>query len=261
LHNPIGFLWRGRAGRSGAGTVRLQWARVLVSLFLVQALLLLAAQDSHAGVIIWLELSPTIEGETPHRDHLIEIIQGHNRWLSNSGQQFQPISQATYATVDDLDKGVRTNIIYWHKKYSVEKPFPTRVDGSAAGNPVGVGELKPTGRLRKVAGYSCEDYMGTGESAHWGPLTEVDCVSHDAPDVQEYNQFMSLLNRLYVAAGYSDGSLRADYPGVGSPQGIDGVPLETDPPGPLVGYVVKKIESREIPASQFKVPAGFVRVE
>jgi hypothetical protein len=121
--------------------------------------------------------------------------------------------------------------------------------------------LKPTGRLRKVAGYSCEDYMGTADSAHWGPLTEVDCVSHDAPDVQEYNQFMSLLNRLYVAAGYSDGSLRADYPGVGSPQGIDGVPLETDPPGPLVGYVVKRIESREIPASQLEVPAGFVRVE
>ena len=260
MHNPIGFLWRGRAGRSGAGTVRLQWARVLVSLFLVQALLLLAAQDSHAGVIIWLERSPTIEGETPHRDHLIEIIEGHKRWLSNSGQRFQPISQATYATVDDLDKGVRTNIIYWDKKYSVEKPFPTPVDG-AGGSPLGIGVLKPTGRLRKVAGYSCEDYMGTRDSAHWGPLTEVDCVSHDAPDVHEYNQFMSLLNRLYVAAGYSDGSLRADYPGVGSPQGIDGIPLETDPPGPLVGYVVKRIEARKIPASQFEVPAGFVRGE
>ena len=137
MHNPIGFLWRGRAGRSGAGTVRLQWARVPLSLFLlVQALLLLAAQDSHAGVIIWLERSPTIEGETPHRDHLIEIIQGHNRWLSNSGQQFQPISQATNAAVDDLDKRVRTNIFYWDKKYSVEKPFPTPVDG-VAGIPLG----------------------------------------------------------------------------------------------------------------------------
>ncbi len=107
----------------------LERARVLVSLFLlVQALLLTAAQDSHAGVIIWLEQSPTIEGGTPRRNHLIEIIQGHKRWLSNSGQQFQPISQARYATVDDLDKGVRTNIIYWDKKYSVEKPFPTPGD-------------------------------------------------------------------------------------------------------------------------------------
>jgi uncharacterized protein DUF4412 len=239
----------------------LEWARVLVTLFLlVQALLLLAPQDSHAGVVIWLELSPAFEGGKQRRDHLIEIIQGHKRWLFRSGEQFQPISQATDAVVYDLDKGVRTNIVYWDKKYSVEKPFPTPVDGGG-GNPVGVGELKPTGRLRKVAGYSCEDYTGTDESAHWGHLTELDCVSHDAPDVQEYNQFMSLLNRLYVAAGYSDGSLRADYPGVGSPQGIDGIPLETDPPGPLVGYVVKKIESREIPASQFEVPAGFVRGE
>jgi hypothetical protein len=232
--------------------------RVLVSLFLLlQALLLLAAQDSHAGVILWLEGGPTSDGIETTRDHEIEIIQGHKGWLFSSGQQFEEISQATYAVVDDLDKGIRTQIDYRHKKYSIEKPFPSPVDG-AGGQPVGVGELKPTGKHRKIAGYSCEEYMGARVSAHFGPLTEVDCVSHDAPGVREYNQFMILLNRLYEDAGYSDGSLGGAYPGIWSPQGIDDIPLETDPPGARVGYVVKRIESREIPASQFEVPAGFV---
>lgn len=231
--------------------------RVLLSLFLlVQTLLLVTARNSRAGVIIWLEEGPSIEGGKPRRDHLIEVIQGHKEWLFSTGQQFQPISRATDAVVEDLDKGVRTDIFYSDKKYSVWKPWPTPYTG---GHPHGVGELKPTGRFHKVAGYSCEDYMGTGESTLWGPMTEVDCVSHDAPGVQEYNQFMSLLNRLYEAANYSDGSFFNDYPGVGSPQGIDGIPLETDGPGPVVGYVVKRIESREIPASQFEVPAGFVQ--
>jgi hypothetical protein len=232
-------------------------ARVLVSLFLLfQALLLLAAQDSQAGVILWLEQGPTFQGTEKRRNHLIEIIQGHKRWLFLSGQQFEEISHATDADVDDLDKGARTHIDYRDKKYSIEKPFPRPVD---SWQPLEVGELKPTGRFRKLAGYSCEEYKGTGESAHWGPLTEVDCVSHDAPGAQEYNQFMSRLNRVYEDAGYSGGSLEADYPGFGSPEGIDGVPLETARPFPAVGYVVKRIESREIPASQFAVPKGFVR--
>jgi hypothetical protein len=226
-------------------------------LLLFQILFLLTAQDSHAGVIVWLELSPQIEGGTQRTDHLIEIIQGHKKWLFDSGERFQPISQATYAAVDDLDKGVRTNISYGRKTYSVEAPFPNPVDG-AGPQPIGIGELKPTGRFRKVAGYSCEEYLGSRETAHWGHSTEVVCVSHDAPGVQEYSQFMRLLNRLFVTAGYDDGSFGNEFPDIGSPQGIDGVPLEVALTG-RVGFAVKRIESKEIPATQFEVPAGFVR--
>jgi hypothetical protein len=68
---------------------------------------------------------------------------------------------------------------------------------------------------------------------------------------------MKLLNRLYVAAGYYDGSYGNNYPGIGSPQGIDGISLETTS-STLQGFIVTKIESRRIPASQFEVPAGFV---
>ncbi len=233
-------------------------AHILLGLFLpFQALLLLAAHDSHAGVIIWLEEGPHSEdgGKTQRRDHVIEIIQGHKEWISRSGARFQQIAQVKSAVIDDLDKGVRTNISYEDKTYSIQKPWPGPYAG---GHPLGVGELKPTGRFRKVGGYSCQEYVGTGESTLWGPLTEVDCISHDPPGVHEYNQFMSLLNRVYEAANYSYGSLASDWPGDGSPQGIDGIALEIDGPGPFVGFVVKRIESRDIPASQFEVPAGFV---
>ncbi|MGO9801049.1 MAG: hypothetical protein ACLPQ0_16450 [Candidatus Binatus sp.] len=205
--------------------------RALVSLLLLlQALLLLTARDSYAGVIIWLEGDPvSVWGEkTQRRDHEIEIIQGHKEWIFSSEEQFEPISQATYAAVDDLDKGVRTNIYYGDKTYDVEKP--PWATPYAGGHPYCVA-VKPTGRFRKVAGYSCEEYKGTGESTLWGPMPEVDCVSHNAPGVREYNQFMSLLNRLFEDANYCGGSFTNDWPGFGSPPDIDGIPLETDPGG------------------------------
>jgi len=211
---------------------------------------LLRAQAATAGVIVWKE--------APGHDHVIEIVQGHKEWLAR-GPGPLDISYVREAVVDDLDKGIRTSIDYLRKTYFVEKPFPVPVDG-AGPNPFNIGKLKPTGRFRKVAGYSCEEYTGSGESAHWGHSTEVDCVSKSAPGVLEYDQFMKLLNRLYVAAGYSDGSYGNNYPGFGSPQGIDGISLETVS-STVQGFIVTKIESRTIPASQFEVPTGFVQME
>jgi hypothetical protein len=226
--------------------------RVLLCLFALSGTLLLNAQAVHAGVIIWQEQ----EGGNWH-DYLIEIIQGHKEWLALSTKP-QDISHVMSAEVDDLDKGVRTSIYYTRKTFSVEKPFPDPVDG-AGPNPFGIGELKPTGRFRKIAGYSCEEYEGSGDSAHWGHTTEVDCVSKDAPGVAEYNEFMKILNQRYLAAGYDDGSYPNNYPSFGSPRGIDGILLESTLDA--VAFVVRKIEYRVIPASQFEVPAGFVRMK
>jgi hypothetical protein len=83
-----------------------------------------------------------------------------------------------------------------------------------------------------------------------------------APGVAEYNQFMKLLNRRYRDAAYGDASYGNNYPGFGSPEGMNGIPLEStlENYGRAVGIVVTKIESRAIPPSQFEVPAGFVIV-
>lgn len=213
---------------------------LLCVLVLSQVLLLCATTRAAAGVIIWKEY-------TPQRDELIQIIQGHKEWLVR-GPIPQHISQAPSAVVDDLDKGIRTQIDYVRKTYTQE-PFPEPVAG-VNGN--GISELKPTGKLRKIAGYSCEEYTGSGDSAHWGHSTEVDCVSKDAPGVAEYNQFTKLLDRLLVDAGYGE-----------SPQGISGIPLAStgDCCGGPSGFVVTKIESKAIPPSQFEPPAGFVKVK
>lgn len=215
--------------------------RVLLCALILTQAFLLGAQDSAAGVIIWKEYAP-------HQDELIQIIQGHREWLIR-GPKPQRISRATSAVVDDLDKGIRTQIDYVRKTYTQE-PFPEPV-ASVNGN--GISEVKPTGKFRKIAGYSCEEYTGSGDSAHWGRSTEIDCVSKDAPGAAEYNQFTKLLDRLYMDAGYGDVSFH----------GISGIPLAstTDCCGGPSGFVVTKIESRAIPASQFEPPAGFEKVK
>jgi hypothetical protein len=78
------------------------------------------------------------------------------------------------ADVDALDKDARTTIDYARKTYFVEKPFPMPVDAGPYPN---IGELKPTGTFRKVAGHSCEEYTGSGDSAHFG---HSDCTRRSA---------------------------------------------------------------------------------
>jgi len=222
----------------------------VLALLALSVVILLHAQSAFAGVIIWEE------HPCPHNHvYLIEIIQGHKEWLA-WGDQPQHISHAMGAIVYDLDQRVRTNIDYRRKVYYVETPYPPEVGDTV--NPRCVGNFKPTGKFRKIAGYSCEEYIGTGDSAHWGHQTDVHCVSKDAPGLREYTEFMNLLNRLYEAAGFVDGSYGENFPGFGYPLGIDGIILASGRDGSSV-FVVTKIESRRVPESQFEVPAGFLR--
>ena len=168
-----------------------------------------------------------------------------------------------FVDIDDLDRGLRTHIDYTTRSYT-EDSFPEPpLEGV---NGIGIGKLKPTGRRRKIAGYSCEEYRGSGESAHWGVSTEVDCISTDAPGVAEFDQVINLLRPLYQKAGYSDFTRETlDYPDFvpyAPPHGVSGIPLESliDCCGGLSGYAVTRIELRNIPASAFEPPAGFMKM-
>ena len=228
-----------------------QYIRILLSMFALFGILLVRAQAAPAGVIIWQEATG------PNRpEYLITIIQGHKEWLALAPAP-QDISHVMSAAVDDLDAGVRTTIYYRDKIYFVEKPFPTPVEDM---NPIYTGELKPNGKFQKIAGYSCEEYWGSGESTHWGYSTELDCFSKVAPGVAEYNQFMALLNRRYRDAGYINASWGNNFPGFGYPEGMTGILLESVFDGGPGRVAVTKIESRAVPATQFEIPAGFVRM-
>ena len=155
--------------------------------------------------------------------------------------------------VVDLDKRIRTRIDYTTKSYS-EDTFPEAP--VEVMNPINIGKLKPTGRRKKVAGYWCDEYRGSGESTHWGISTEVDCLSADAPGVAEYNQFQDLLRRVYTKAGYWYDD---DMPDFLAPDGLNGIVLEHILSG-REGFTVTHIESRKIPASAFEAPAGFMKM-
>jgi hypothetical protein len=224
--------------------------RSLLCVFALSGAFLVGAHAASAGVIIWEE-----ERFPSRNAYLIEIIQGHKEWLA-WGYQPQHISHALGAIVYDLDHRVRTQIDYRRKVYYIEKPYPPEVGDEV--NARYVGNFKPTGKFRKIAGYSCEEYVGTGDSAHWGHQTDVHCVSKDAPGLREYTEYMNLLNRLYEGACFVDGSYGQNFPSLGYLLGINGIILASGP-DPDLGFVVTKIESTRVPESQFEVPAGYVR--
>ena len=138
--------------------------RVLLCVLVWSGTFLVRTQAAPAGLIIWQKE----KGEFRH-DHLIEIIQGHKEWLALSSEPHN-ISHVVSADVVDLDTGVSTTMFYKSKIYFVEKPFPMPIDADTSA--ISIGELKPTGRFRKIAGYSCEEYVGSGESNKWGRSTE-----------------------------------------------------------------------------------------
>jgi hypothetical protein len=211
----------------------------VLALALAQALLLSARECAAAVIIIWGDY-------TAQHNQRIEVIQGHREWLA-IGPKLEHPAQATSAVIDDLDKGIRTQIDYVRKTYTQEA-FPQAVEGVNGGD---IDAWKPTGRSRRIAGYWCEEYMGIGDSAHWGHLTETECVSKDAAGVAEYEQFSKLMDSMLLKAGYPVQSHR-----------LSGIPLAEsgDCCGGPSGSFVTKVESRAVPQSQFEPPPGFVKV-
>ena len=233
----------------------------------ILAVVVSCAGPSFGGVIVYRDrLQSGDSKEPPHRANrcpLIEIIQRHRiRW----GPLVEPQDvscRASFVDIDDLDRGLRTHIDYTTRSYTEDALPEPPLEGV---NGIGIGKLKPTGRRRKIAGYSCEEYRGSGESAHWGVSTEVDCISTDAPGVAEFDQVINLLRPLYQKAGYSDFTRDTlDYPDFvpyAPPHGVSGIPLESliDCCGGLTGYAIIRIELKNIPASAFEPPAGFMKM-
>jgi hypothetical protein len=204
-----------------------------------------------AGVIIERKYTQVVnpgDGDCP----LIEIIQGHKMRTGpmvpkELGWSLPRKCHGTWAAVDDLDKNIETSIDYEARSY-YQKTFIENEEGLL--NPTNLDKWKATGKRRKIAGYWCEGYDGTGESAHWGPMTGTVCVSQEAPGLAEYNEFEALLDKMSAENGFG----KSD-----DPKGVELQRMEDCCAGPAE-WVVTKIQSKPIPSKFFEPPAGFVKI-
>jgi hypothetical protein len=229
-------------------------SRHAAELALLSFLLAVAVRPETAvsGVIIEKKATQVVnswEGKCPW----IEIIQGNKKRTGpmvpkELGWSLPSECRGTWAVVDDLDKNIETTIDYEARTY-YQKTFIEDYEGLS--NPTTLDKWKATGKRRKIAGYWCEGYEGSGESAHWGHMIGTECVSREAPGLAEYNEFAGLLDKMYAENGFGK-----SY----GPTGVELKRMEDCCAGPAE-WLVTKIQSKPIPAKFFEPPAGFVKTQ
>lgn len=205
-----------------------------------------------SGVIIEKKFTQVVnpgDGDCPR----IEIIQGHKERTGpmvpkELGWSLPSYCREPRAVVDDLDKDIEIIIDYDARSY-YQKPFFGNSEGLL--NLTTLEKWKATSRRRKIAGYWCEGYVGSAESAKWGHMSGTECVSQEAPGVAEYNEFAALLDKMLAENGSANGY---------GPRGVVLQDMEDCCAGP-VEWVVTKIQSKPIPAKVFEPPAGFVKIQ
>jgi len=116
--------------------------------------------------------------------------------------------------ITDLDNNVMY-LIDPSKSSYFQLPFPpTGPMAQAVAHAAGAMDFKKGTTIRKILGYSCTDYSGTGQSMS-GDYTVTECFSTSAPGAKEFNAFQKAM-----AA-----KLKSVVPESNTP---DGIPLASD---------------------------------
>ena len=219
-------------------------------------LLALRVAPAAGGVVITQELTaPDPAGGTKKVTHTMMI----------EGDRMKTVSAEGIAIMD-LDKGTLT-VLDAKNKTATEMPLSSLPPQMAAGFS---GELKPTGKHKKVAGYSCEEYTHEFQIPG-GVVKSTSCISKDPPGAAEasvFNKKMAAKIGGHDVGAAPDGVSLSDetvvQPSVN--QAITGVPpemakqigdaLAKQPPRKSQSEVTS-IKAEKLGADAFAVPAGY----
>ena len=137
-------------------------------------LLALRVVPAAGGVVITQELTmPDDEGGTKNVTHTMMIEGNRLKTVSAEGIAIMDLGKETLTVLDAKNKT------------ATEMPLGNVLSPMAAGF---TGELKPTGKHRKVAGYSWEEFKHDFMSAA-GEVSSTSCISKDAPGAAEAAAF------------------------------------------------------------------------
>ena len=224
------------------------------------------ATTASAGVVVSRE---TVVGTQPggRKSTQTLMIQGHKQRLIDPDRD----------TITDLD-AKKTYVLDTKDKKFLEIPFPP-VNGfqrMITRQTLAIALTKAAG-TNKVAGYSCQDYTGSVPVAQ-STLSVTECVASDAPGAKEFVDYQKALAQTAKGTPLAP---KGEIP--------DGIPVSSvstrkvNPfphlPGataeqmaklnaamaknkPFVTSVtVSKIETKDIPADTFVVPADYTKVK
>ncbi len=231
------------------------------SIFAVAATLALAiaSTPARAGVVITQE--QTANGQFGERKSSQTImIQGNKQKMITNDRE----------VITDLDNSVMYLIDPAKSSY-IQIPFPpTGPMAAAVAHAAGAMDFKKGTNTRKVLGYSCTDYTGSGQSMG-GDYVVTECFSTSAPGAKEFTTFQKSM-----AA-----KLKDIVPMTNTP---DGIPMASDSTVTMGNMklpnlsaeqqqklqqqlahmkpvttktMVTKLETKDLPSDTFAVPKGY----
>lgn len=164
-----------------------------------------AAGSAFAGVVVE-------EQQTIDRGNGQQIT--HTRKVMIQGNKQKSVGESGEEMVTDLDAGTVMMVNPAQKAY-VQMPFPPKGMAGMTGKTTTL-SFKKTGASKKIAGYSCEEYTGSG-SMNGNEYTVTGCFSKSAPGSAEFSAFQKTMAQKVKGTPMA---AMADVP--------EGVPLELD---------------------------------
>jgi hypothetical protein len=208
---------------------------------------MLAAGVARAGVVVEEQQIVDRGMGTPVTNKITVMVQGNKqKYVIGDGKQ---------ASITDLDAGTRAMISNARKMYVV-MPFPPKgmqMPANAGKSPLA---FSKTGGHETIAGYSCDDYTGTGSMGQ-NEMTVTGCFSTSAPGAANFTAFQKTMSQKVQGTPMA---LMSDTP-AGIPLKIDtSLKQKTGGRQPIVTHMtVTKVTEQDLPADTFVPPKDYTK--